>query len=91
MIVDVNNAKLGDTKMSKYYIKCGTLEIIYSTSKKPIDAAIDAIWETNENDVLDEHMYLDERGYRDYASADKQTMVYKSKNVLTQAGWNLEK
>lgn len=77
--------------MAKYYIKCGTLEIIYSTSKKPLDAAMDAVWETNEHDVLDEYMYLDERGYRDYASADKKTMVYKSVNVLTQAGWNLEK
>ena len=77
--------------MAKYYIKCGTLEIIYSTSKKPLDAAMDAVWETNEHDVLDEYMYLDERGYRDYASADKKTMVYKSINVLTQAGWNLEK
>lgn len=77
--------------MAKYYIKCGTLEIIYSTSKKPLDAAMDAVWETNEHDVLDEYMYLDERGYRDYASADKKTMVYKSMNVLTQAGWNMEK
>ena len=77
--------------MAKYYIKCGTLELIYSTSKKPLDAAMDAVWETNEHDVLDEYMYLDERGYRDYASADKETKVYKSINVLTQAGWNLEK
>jgi hypothetical protein len=77
--------------MPKYYIKCGTLELIYSTSKKPLDAAMDAVWETNENDVLDEYMYLDERGYRDYTSADKHTKVYKSINVLTQAGWNLEK
>ena len=77
--------------MPKYYIKCGTLEIIYSTSKKPLDAAMDAVWETNENDVLDEYMYLDQRGYRDYTSADKETIVYKSMNVLTQAGWNMEK
>jgi len=77
--------------MPKYYIKCGTLELIYSTSKKPLDAAMDAVWETNENDVLDEHMYLDQRGYRDYTSADKETIVYKSMNVLTQAGWNMEK
>lgn len=77
--------------MPKYYIKCGTLELIYSTSKSPIDAAIASVWELNDNDVLDEYMYLDERGYRDYVSADKMTMVYKSLNVLTQAGWNMEK
>ena len=77
--------------MAKYYIKCGTLELIYSCDKCPRDAAMDAIWETNDNDTLDEYMYLDERGYRDYTSADKMTMVYKSLNVLTQAGWNMEK
>lgn len=80
-----------ENNMSKFYIKSGTLELIYSTSKSPVEAAMDAVWELNDNDVLDEYMYLDERGYRDYTSADKHTMVYKSINVLTQAGWNMEK
>ena len=76
--------------MSKYYIKCGTLEIIYSTSKKPLDAAMDAVWETNENDVLDEHMYLDERGYRDYKNADGLTCVLYTSHILKDAGWSIE-
>ena len=37
--------------MSKYYIKCGTLELIYSTNKEPFDAAVAALWETNEHDI----------------------------------------
>lgn len=76
--------------MAKYYIKSNTLEIIYSTNKGPIEAACDAIWELNDNDTLDEHMYIDERGYKDYVSADKLTKVYKTENILIQAGWSME-
>lgn len=76
--------------MSKYYIKCGTLELIYSCDKCPRDAAMDAIWETNDNDTLDEYMYLDERGYRDYTSADGFTCVLRTTLILKDAGWSLE-
>ena len=73
--------------MAKYYIKCGSLELIYSTKKSPYDAAITALWETNEHDVLDEYFYVDERGYRDYTTADKDTIVIESMRVLDSAGW----
>ena len=76
--------------MSKYYIKCGTLELIYSCNKSAKNAAIDAIWETNENDMLDEYFYIDERGYRDYITADKKTKVLRSSNILKDAGWSFE-
>lgn len=76
--------------MSKYYIKCGTLEIIYSCNKCPRDAAMDAIWETNENDTLDEYMYLDERGYKDYVTADGRTKVLHTSHILKDAGWSFE-
>jgi len=33
--------------MSKYYIKSNTLELIYSTDKTPLEAAIVALGETN--------------------------------------------
>ena len=46
--------------MAKYYIKCGTLELIYSCNKAQRYAAMDAVWELNDNDVLDEYIYLDE-------------------------------
>jgi hypothetical protein len=77
--------------MSKYYIKCGTLELIYSTDKKPFGAAKDALWETNKFDVLDEYFYVDERGFKDYATALPDTKVYKSTKVIEKAGWSLEK
>lgn len=73
--------------MPKYYIKSGSLELIYSTNKLPIDAAISALWETNENDVIDEHFYIDQRGMKDYTTADKETVVIKSDIILEKAGW----
>jgi hypothetical protein len=76
--------------MSKYYIKCGTLELIYSCNKCPRDAAMDAIWEINENDTLEDLIYLDERGYRDYKNADGHTCVLHTTHILKDAGWTLE-
>ena len=76
--------------MSKYYVKCGTLELIYSTSKTPLEAATHCLWESNSNDILDEHFYIDERGFRDYLTADaKDTKVIKSSKVIKLAGWTL--
>lgn len=76
--------------MPKYYIKCGSLELIYSTDKDAKEAAKDSIWETNQNDSLDEYMYLDERGFRDYISADGYTNVFRTSTILKEAGWTLE-
>lgn len=76
--------------MAKYYIRSGSLEIIYSSTKPSFEAAQDAIWELNDNDVLDEYFYIDERGYRDYTSADTETRVYKTSSVMEAAGWNME-
>jgi hypothetical protein len=73
--------------MAKYYIKSGSLELIYSTSKSPIHAAVSALWETNENDVIDEYFYVDERGMKDYKTADKETIVIESQTILDMAGW----
>lgn len=73
--------------MAKYYIKSGSLELIYSTNKSPFNAAITALWETNEHDVIDEYFYVDERSMRDYKSADKNTIVIESELILDKAGW----
>jgi len=76
--------------MSKYYVKCGTLELIYSTTKTPLEAATHCLWESNSSDVLDEHFYIDERGFRDYLTADaKETKVIQSGKVMKLAGWTL--
>jgi hypothetical protein len=80
----------GGTIMSKYYIKSGTLELIYSCNKCPRDAAMDAIWEINENDTLEGLIYLDERGYRDYKNADGLTCVLHTSHILKDAGWSIE-
>ena len=79
------------TQMSKYYIKCGSLELIYSTSKNPRDACRTVLWETNENDTLDEYFYVDERGFRTYSSADSDTFVVPSNEILKAEGWKVSK
>jgi hypothetical protein len=76
--------------MPKYYIKCGTLELIYSTKQKPLAAAASALWETNQFDVLDEYFYVDERGFKDYASAVPDTQVFTTNKVIREAGWSIE-
>lgn len=77
--------------MAKYYVKCGSLELIYSTSKPARDACRTVLWETNEHDTLDEYFYVDERGYRDYASADPSTTVIPSSEILKAEGWTVSK
>lgn len=76
--------------MSKFYIQCGSLQLIYSTSKSETEAAAQVLWETNEHDVLDEYFYVDERGYRDYTSADKLTQVIPTEVVMKLADWEIE-
>ena len=75
--------------MAKYYIKTGTLEIIFSTDKEPYDACRTAIHECNSNDEVDEYMYVDERGYRDYTSADTNTYVVDTEQILRQVRYKL--
>jgi hypothetical protein len=83
------NARKDTTVVAKYYIKCGTLELIYSTDKFPMDAAISALWETNEHDVLEENFYIDQRGMRDKSTADGETITINSDKVLEAAGWEI--
>ena len=75
--------------MAKYYISCGSLQMIYSTNKNERDACKIVLWECNEHDTLDEYFYVDERGYRGYISADPQTMVFPSDEILKEAGWEI--
>lgn len=78
-------------KVPKYYIKCGTLELKYSTNKNPTEAAITTLGESNKFDVLDEYFYIDERGFRDYVTADKLTKVIKLSKICKLAGWEINR
>jgi hypothetical protein len=73
--------------MPKYYIKSGTLEIIHSTNKSAVHACCDMLDEINDHDTLDEYFYVDERGFRDYVTAQPDTIVIDSETVLDLAGW----
>jgi hypothetical protein len=74
--------------MAKYYVKSGTLEIIISR-KDALEASISGLLLTNKFDTIDEYFYVDERGYRDYISADKNTNVIPTKSIVRAAGWEL--
>lgn len=76
--------------MSKYYIQCGSLQLIYSTNQPECEAAAAALWETNKNDVLDEYFYIDQRGFRDYTNADNETQVIPIDVVMKIANWKVE-
>lgn len=76
--------------MGKYYVKSGTLEVVLSQSNT-LEAAINSLLLTNKFDIIDEYFYVDERGYRDYISADKNTCVINTKTVVYAAGWELSK
>ena len=73
--------------MAKYYVKTGTLELIFSTELEPYDACRRVIHEFNSNDKLDEYMYLDERGYRGYDTADITTFVVDTNQILRKEGY----
>ena len=76
--------------MAKYYVKSGTLEVILS-KKDSLEAAISGLLLTNKFDTIDEYFYVDERGYRDYVSADKDTNVIRTKSIARAAGWELSR
>ena len=73
--------------MPKYYFNSGTLQIIFSTSKEPYEASRTIIHEINENDELDEFIYCDERGYRNYVTAQPDTFVVETEDILRKEGY----
>ena len=73
--------------MPKYYISCGTLKYISSTKKDAAGAAIDSTFQLNDFDTLDEYFYIDERGYRDYATANPDTIVIPTDEIISEEGW----
>ena len=73
--------------MAKSYFNSGTLQIIFSTSKEPYEACRTIIHEINENDELDEFIYCDERGYRNYVTAQPDTFVVETEDILRKEGY----
>ena len=72
--------------MANYYIKSADLEWIYSGDKNEYDACRRAIHECTANECLDEYMYCDERGFRDYITADTTTYVIDTKQIARKEG-----
>ena len=76
--------------MAKFYVKSGTLEVIISR-KDALEASIAGLLMTNKFDTIDEYFYVDERGYRDYVSADNTANVIATKSIVRAAGWELSR
>jgi len=76
--------------MAKFYVKSGTLEVMISR-KDALEASIAGLLMTNKFDTIDEYFYVDERGYRDYVSADNTTNVIPTKSIVRAAGWELSR
>jgi len=76
--------------MGKYYVASGTLRMIVSR-KDALEASIYVLTQSNKFDTIDEHFYVDERGYRDYVSADPKTNVIATKSIVRAAGWELSR
>ena len=71
--------------MSKWYVKSNTVEKIISIPESsPLDAAIEVYRDSNQFDVFDEYFYVDERGMKDYTTADSLTQVIKTVRVISQ-------
>ena len=67
--------------MPKFYVKSNTLEVVISR-KDALEASITGLLMTNKFDIIDEYFYADERGYRDYISADSKTNVISTKSIV---------
>lgn len=61
--------------MGKYYVACGTLEVIVQADN-PQQAVCTALDQANKNDELDDDIIVDERGFR--YSHKKVNKVLKS-------------
>lgn len=68
--------------MSKYYVNCGSVQKIVSLEGSALDVAVLVLNDMNDHDVLDEYVYVDQRGMRDYKTADPMTQVVKTMKVL---------
>jgi hypothetical protein len=45
------------------------------------------IHQINEHDILDEYIYIDQRGMKDYTNADQLTQVVLTKDILRKEGY----
>jgi len=71
--------------MPKFYVGSGTLQMVVSRANC-LEAAIFGFTQTNKYDIVDEFFYVDERGFRDYITADNKTNVIATKHVVSGAG-----
>jgi len=69
----------------KAYIASGNFRKVLASSHKKKDMVLKVFLDhLTGSEVLDEYVYFDERGCKDYTSADKKTTVWETADILEE-------
>ncbi len=69
--------------MTKFYISSGSFNMVVS-KRDAMQAALYSSGFITGNHIIDEFFYIDERGFRDYISADPKTIVLETMRILEE-------
>ena len=76
----------------KVYIASGNFRKVFSTDLNKKEIVIKMFLDhMTGKEWLDEHVYVDERGCKDYISADKKTAVWATEDILDECYHILDK
>ena len=76
----------------KVYIASGNFRKVFNTDLNKKEIIIKMFLDhLTGKEWLDEHVYVDERGCKDYISADRKTAVWATEDILDECYHILEK
>ena len=76
----------------KVYIASGNFRKVFNTDLNKKEIVIEMFLDhLTGKEWLDEHVYVDERGCKDYISADKKTAVWATEDILDECYHILDK
>ncbi len=76
----------------KVYIASGNFRKVFNTDLNKKEIIIKMFLDhLTGKEWLDEHVYVDERGCKDYISADKKTAVWATEDILDECYHILDK
>ena len=76
----------------KVYVASGNFRKVFNTDLNKKEIVIKMFLDhLTGKEWLDEHIYVDERGCKDYISADKKTAVWATEDILDECYHILDK
>ena len=76
----------------KVYVASGNFRKVFNTDLNKKEIVIKMFLDhLTGKEWLDEHIYVDERGCKDYISADKRTAVWATEDILDECYHILDK